>query len=136
MNTRKISVNEWRGFCDSFSREHHGWLVSVAVTDPNGNDIGKPLSAKVLAQNLPLQEIREAQSEDDAEIMITVGEGSDEISFLIEHVAAIYENSDKKNNAQKDIGMRIDSTDNTSTEVQFRTPAEPGGMEGLTQPEL
>jgi hypothetical protein len=132
VKTRKISVDEWRGFCDTFSREHHGWLVSVAVSAPGLGNTGEPMPAKILAQNLPLQEVREAQTDADAEIMITVGEGADETSFLVEKVAAVYENSD----AEKDIGMRIDSTNNTSTVVQFRAPAEPETLDGLAQSEM
>ncbi|MGD8594416.1 MAG: DUF5335 family protein [Gammaproteobacteria bacterium] len=132
MNTRKISADKWKQFCDAFSREHHGWLVSVAVTGAKPNGGKEPMPTKMLAQNLPLQEIREAQSQGDAEIMITVGEGIDETSFLVENVADLYENTE----ADKDIGMRIDSANNTSTVVQFRAAAEPENLDGLAKSEL
>jgi hypothetical protein len=95
-------------------------------------NIKEPMATKMLAQNLPLQEIREAQSQGDAEIMITVGEGIDETSFLVENVADLYENTE----ADKDIGMRIDSANNTSTVVQFRAAAEPENLDGLAKSEL
>ncbi|MCG6970046.1 MAG: DUF5335 family protein [Gammaproteobacteria bacterium] len=132
MNTRKISIDEWGKFCNAFSREHHGWLVSVAITDITSDTASKPISMKILADNLPLQEVREAQTKTEAEIMITVGEGIDETSFLVENVAALYENSD----ANKDVGMRIDSSNRTSTVVQFRVAAKPDDLDGLTPTEM
>jgi hypothetical protein len=132
MNTRKISIDEWGRFCDTFSREHHGWLVSVAVTDAIPDDAGELRPAKMLAQNLPLQEVREAQTDSEAEIMITVGEGVEETSFLVENVAELYENTE----ADKDIGMRIDSINNSTTVLQFRAAAEPEELDGLAGSEL
>lgn len=132
MNTRKISTDEWARFCDMFSREHHGWLVSVAMTGREQTGIHSFNPAEILAQNLPLQEVREAQSDGEAEIMITVGEGTEETSFLVENVAALYENTEE----DKDLGMRIDSTNNTTTILQFRTAAQPGELDGLAPSEL
>jgi hypothetical protein len=130
--TRKVSDDDWANFCDTFSREHHGWLISVEVAGPEPDRSHEPATPKVLAQNLPLQEVREAQHNGDAEIMITVGEGADETSFLVEHVAAVFETSE----AEKDTGMRIDSTNNTCTMLQFRVPATPQELDGISRSEL
>jgi hypothetical protein len=132
ITTRKVSDDDWANFCDTFSREHHGWLVSVEVASPERGGARELMAPKLLAQNLPLQEVREAQHNGDAEIMITVGEGADETSFLVEHVAALFETSE----AEKDTGMRIDSTNNTSTMLQFRVPATPQDLDGISRSEL
>jgi hypothetical protein len=132
LTTRKVSDNDWALFCDTFSREHHGWLVSVEVAGPKTGGAREPQPPKVLAQNLPLQEVREAQHNGDTEIMITVGEGADETSFLVEHVAALFETSE----AEKDTGMRIVSSNNTSTVLQFRAPAAPQELDGIGPSEL
>lgn len=130
--TRKVSDDQWSKFCDTFSREHHGWLVSVEVAGTKADNAREPESTKVLAQNLPLQEVREAQNNGEKEIMITVGEGADETSFLVEHVAALFETSE----AEKDTGMRIVSNDNISTVLQFRVPAAPHELDGIGRSEL
>ena len=63
--------------------------------------------------------------------MITVGEGTGETSFLVENVAALYNNTEEN----KDIGVRIDSANATSTIVQFRAAAGPEQLDGLAKSE-
>ena len=132
MNTQKIAMDEWGRFCERFSREHHGWLVSVAITDPQSDKPADPYPAKILANDLPLQEIREAQNKDQVEIMITVGTGAEETSFLVENVAALFQNLD----AEKHLGVRIDSANTASTIVRFRAPAKPDQLDGLAVSEI
>lgn len=136
MKSQQIEQNEWQQFCESFSRAHHGWLVSVTVSG-TGSDKAKIGSATTgpkttLAQNLPLQEIREASHNGHVEIMITVGKDKDETSFLVEDVAALYEHTE----AGKDLGLRIDSANAESTTVHFREPASPEQLNGLAGSEL
>jgi hypothetical protein len=131
---RKIPAEQWNNFCDEFSHEHHGWLVSVktkATRPPQGSGSakGKP---QTLAANLPLQEIREADSSDGVDVMVTVGEGAAETSFLIEDVIDLY--SQEIDDKHK--GLRIDSRNDTTTFVQFRTTGEPQALNGLAQSEL
>jgi hypothetical protein len=132
MNAQKIAYDEWGRFCERFSREHHGWLVSVAITATPQNNSGESRTTKILARNLPLQEVRESQSQDQVEIMITVGNGTDEISFLVENVAEVFQNVEEN----KHLGLRIDSADSASTVVQFRAPANPGQLDGLAQSDI
>ena len=34
MSVRNIPRESWRSFLDAFTRQHHGWLVSVDGSDP------------------------------------------------------------------------------------------------------
>ncbi len=34
MNVRQIPPQSWKSFLDSFSRQHHGWLVRINDDDP------------------------------------------------------------------------------------------------------
>jgi hypothetical protein len=131
MHVQRIAFDEWGRFCERFSRQHHGWLVSVAVTDPWQEANDQPPEGKMLAQNLPLQEVREAQSKGQVDIMITVGKGTEETSFLVENVADVFQNLEE----DKYLGMRIDSSNATSTIVQFRAPANPDQLDGLAESE-
>jgi len=132
MNTLKIANDEWGRFCERFSREHHGWLVSVGVTATPSDDNTKLQPARFLARDLPLQEIREAETKDQVEIMITVGEGTEETSFLVENVADVFQNIEE----DKHLGVRIDSANSASTIIQFRSPANPEQLDGLSWSEI
>jgi hypothetical protein len=50
MPTREIPREEWKAFCDRFSREHEGWLATVEILD-------ETLGAQVEAEDLPLEGI-------------------------------------------------------------------------------
>lgn len=132
MDAVEINNDDWGRFCARFSREHQGWLVSVGVISASENKFSEPDSTEFLAHNLPLQEIREAQNKDQVEIMITVGNGAQETSFLVENVAGVFETLEE----DKHLGMRIDSTNAPSTIIQFRSPANPYQLDGLTNTEI
>jgi hypothetical protein len=50
MPTREIPRDEWKEFCDRFSREHEGWLATVEVLDES-------VGAQIEAEDLPLEGI-------------------------------------------------------------------------------
>ena len=135
MFNQEIPLKEWREFCESFSREHHGWLVSVGLVNTQQLEHEETIpkdQLQILADNYPLQEVMEAQKDDDVEFMVTVGKGTNESSYLIKDVVRLY--AQKENGGHK--GLRIDSRNATTTLVQFRAAAEPQALDGLAESEL
>lgn len=81
--------------------------------------------------NLPLEEVRAGHSNDSVEVMVTVGEGTNETSFLIEDAVALY----SRGAGEVHQGLRVDSGDGTSTLIEFRTAAQPESLDGLAESE-
>lgn len=133
MSYQVIEQGQWRNFLDQFVREHLGWLVTVKFLRTNqlSDQQGTEVSASVLLQHYPLEDIRESERDNGMDIMLTVGSGQDENSILIEGVHHLYLH--KTDSADK--GLRIDSTDDTTTLVEFRAPMLPENVDGLAQVE-
>ena len=124
-----IPETEWLSFCEQFTRQHHGWLVSLHQLPTAELDSASP--AALFTGEQPLQEVREGNHAQHAELIITVGEGRDETSFLIEDAIAVY--ALRRNDAHR--GLRIDCRSGTSTLLEFRVPAAPELLDGLAESE-
>jgi hypothetical protein len=134
MNDIPIARSEWQQFCEDFSRQHHGWLVSMSQLDTTAvapdADTG-PQRARLFTGHSPLQEVRRGLNDDRFEIMVTVGEGTEETSFLIENAVALF--SRRMGDAHQ--GLRIDSGNGKTTLVEFRSAAVPEALDGLADSE-
>jgi hypothetical protein len=131
----EIPEDQWPDFCKGFSREHHGWLVNLWCV--NTDQLGRDRSAafengNVLADGLPLQEVRENRKDDTTEFMVTVGGGAEEVSIPLPDVIRLY--NEKSDDAHK--GLRLDGGDGSSTLVEFRVAAKPEMLDGLAESEL
>jgi hypothetical protein len=135
MNDIPIAQSDWQQFCEDFSRQHHGWLVSISQLDTTAvepdADAG-PQGARLFPGHSPLQEVRKGRSDDRFEIMVTVGEGTEETSFLIENAVALF----RRRKGEAHQGLRIDSGDGKTTLVEFRSAAVPEALDGLADSEL
>jgi hypothetical protein len=130
----EIPENQWQQFCESFTRQHHGWLVSICqieTRERKGGPIQPHEGVALYPGTRPLQEIREGREGERIELMVTVGEGTDETSFLIEDAVTLYGRS----SGHADEGLRIDCANGTTTLIEFRTPAEPETLDGLAESE-
>lgn len=135
MTLIEIPENQWSEFCEGFSHEHHGWLVSLrrVNTDQLGRDRSAALkNGDVLAEDLPLQEVREKHKDDATKFMVTVGKGAEEVSIPVPNVVRLY--SEKSDDAHK--GLRLDGGDGSSRLIEFRVAARPETMDGLAESEL
>jgi len=130
MNDIRVPEPQWGGFCEDFTRQHHGWLVGVQQLETSAVEAGRtPAGAVHLPPgDLPLQELRAGRTNDVAELMVTVGKGADETSYLIEDAIAMY----RRMSGEAHQGVRIDSGNGTTTLVEFRVAAVPDTLDGLT----
>ena len=134
MSDIRIPENEWQAFCESFSRQHHGWLVGVRQVDTREVEQTTPPAGapkQLFPGSRPLQELREGRTDDLTEVMVTVGEGTDETSFLIQDAVALY----SRKSGAAHLGLRVDSGDGTTTLIEFRTAAQPETLDGLAESE-
>jgi hypothetical protein len=130
MSDIQIPEHEWQHFCASFTRQHHGWLVGVHQLDTRVVESGGT-GVQQFAGHRTFQEVREANRDGVTEVMVTVGEGSDEMSFLISDAVALY----KRMSGDLHQGLRIDSGNGETTLVEFRAPADPAALDGLAETE-
>ena len=124
MQDIRIPEDDWLGFCESFTHQHRGWLTNMRLIDTRTMEAGKtPVHKPVqlFPGVRPLQELREDQSNSLAEFMVTLGDGTDETSYLIEDAIALY--SRMQGDAR--LGVRIDSGNGTTTLIEISDPAKP-----------
>lgn len=134
MNEIEIPQRQWPQFCESFTLQHHGWLVSVRqlpTEELERDQAAANGAAQVLSADHLLQDVREGRQDDAVEIMVTVGEGREETSFLIEDAIALF--TRRIGDAHE--GLRIDSGNGMTTLVRFRSPAAPASLDGLADSE-
>jgi hypothetical protein len=119
MDDIRIAGNEWREFCEDFTRRHRGRRVGIRQLDTRTlveNDRTPAHGPVQLVEgNRPFQELREGRTNGITEFMVTVGEGADETSFLIEDAVALY----RRRQGDTPRGVRIDSGNGTTTLVEL-----------------
>lgn len=108
----EVAKSRWPDFCREFARRHQGALVAVRRCLSTDSDSMKPTP---LAHDQALYDIREGQQNGVAEVMVTVREGNDDTSFLIENAIALY----RLENGSTETGLRVDSSDGTTTLVEL-----------------
>src|ERR1041384_4763530 len=123
MRTQEIPRREWRGFLDSFSRQHEGWLATLEVL---GVDVG----AQEEARELPLAGVSLSSGGDETEaISIDLGTKPDErISHAISEPTAVWlEQTEEGANA----ALEIEVADGTKTLLRFRSPMPAELVDGV-----
>lgn len=135
LQLQEISRDQWQGFCRAFSREHHGWLVSlweIATEILAEGHTKVPDWATALAREQLFQEIRMHIKGGKVEFIVTVGEDTQQLSFHIQDAACLF--SEQIGNRHK--GLRIDTRAGDSTLIEFRVAAKPEELDGLAESEL
>jgi hypothetical protein len=123
MVTREIPRDEWVEFCDSFSRQHEGWIGTIEV-------LGKEIGAQVEARELPFAGIT-AELKTGGEDVITITAREQPES----HVAHIIVSPEKVMLEETDEGaheaLKVDASDGTATLLSFRSAMLPEMVDGV-----
>lgn len=134
MDDIPVPEKEWQAFCEDFTRQHQGWLVGISQQDTHSVEAGRRAAqapAPLFPGERPLQELREGRTNEHVELMVTVGDGADETSYLIEDAIAVY----ARRNGAAHRGVRVDSGNGMTTLIEFRVAAEPETLDGLAESE-
>lgn len=123
MPTREVPREEWVSFCDSFSRQHEGWRVTVEV-------LGAEIGAQNEARELPLGGVTaELNGGREERIEIMVGEGAgDHITHTIMSPRRVYV---EETVAGAHEALEIESPDGVKTLLRFRSPTLPEMVDGV-----
>ena len=118
MSRRVIDRGEWVGFLDAFSRQHDGWLVSVAVERGRGG-------RQVLTRDTPLHGVVAELSPGEDSMMVFT---DPRVTHYIEHpvLLAVLEDADGA-----DAELTITGNHGARTIVSFRSPMRPELVDGL-----
>jgi hypothetical protein len=124
-STREIPRSQWAGFCDRFSRQHGGWLVTIEL-------LGAETGAQVEVRNLPLKGIT-AEMKNSGPDVISVVVGStprEHVAHTVAEPRRIWV-EETQNGAHA--ALEIESFDDTKTLVRFRSAMRPELVDGLTE---
>ena len=122
MPTREVTREEWVNFCDSFSRQHEGWRVTVEV-------LGQEIGAQAEARELPLRGVTAELNGGEERIEIMVGEGAgDHITHTIRSPKRVYV---EETGAGAHEALEIESPDGVKTLLRFRSPTLPEMVDGV-----
>lgn len=127
MKTKKIPKNEWPKFCDSFSRQHEGWLVTLEIF---GADIGAQVQERELAFEGIVDEWDEVQGN---QMVIMVGaKPDDHITHRIDRPAEV---SLEQTDEGADAVIAIKSEDGVTALLRFRSPMLPEMVDAVVVPQ-
>jgi hypothetical protein len=119
--TRDIPRDQWREELDTFSRQHEGWIVSVEITDPDGQ-------CRTEARDLPLQGVSTDSPRSDG-VAIIVGQSPDDhVTHEVSQPVAI---AIDETDAGAERALCIRARDGSTTTVEFRSPMRPEEVDGI-----
>lgn len=134
MHYIEITRKEWPDYCDSFSLQHHGWLVNLRKIKTEALEQNRDAAlarAEMLATEQPLQRVSE-QHDGQTVLAITVGEGDTVQTFQVAGVCRLL----RERVGGAHLGLRIDNGDGNSLLIEFRSPARPEELDGMAASEL
>ncbi len=116
---RKIPMDEWSGFLESFSLQHDGWLVDVSSGPP---------AAGTLVREAPLEGITTRSGPGQREVVVTVGGGREEHRQLVAHDPVSIR---LESEGGVDQGLEIESKEGVSMRVTICSPIAPELVDGI-----
>lgn len=122
-------------FCDEFSRQHMGWLVTVELAETARLDADPTTAAaayRSLGHELALQGITAEHRGTTFDITIIAGQGKDRLTHAISAPKRVVL---EESAAGEHRGLRIDADDGMTTRVRFRVAAVPEALDGLARGE-
>lgn len=133
--TEVIRRDQWQAFAKHFSRQHRGWLVNVEAINTRelnhhpeqAKAVGRPLFKDAV-----LREVAFGRRGASIELRVRIGAGPNSVLYRIpEPVEVCFETTDEGAHQ----GLRVDAADGNTTLIEFRTPAYPETLDGLSDAE-
>lgn len=135
MTETEIPRQQWPNHCQTFSLEHHGWLVSVWQIETRRLDMDRTqalATGTLLAAEQPLRQVTVSPHRGKLDLEVIVGSDAERRTFKVDNAVRLFR--EREDDAHK--GLRIDSGKGFSLLVEFRSPACPEELDGLAPSEL
>ena len=117
----EIAHNQWRGYLDSFSREHMDWLVTVEVRSPEGR--------LIIVEQQPFKGVSLDRAEGVERAYVQVGDGAEtHVTHMVERPVRVVFRQGPSGEHQ---GLEIGSANGTTTVIRFRSAMRPEALNGI-----
>lgn len=126
----EIARNQWRSFCDGYSRQHQGWIVKVNIYDPSMSKLSyyNPTSRfKTMANDLAFRGIVFEDFGPRPELLVNLGSGTELITHRLMQPTHIVE-VETVNGLHE--GLLIHDRNGGVMQIRFREPANPEMLDG------
>lgn len=123
MLSREIPREQWVAFCQRFSRQHSGWLATIAVQSDDDE-------AKTIARDMALRAVSvslEAGSNDRIYIQVGKQPGKSVVHSVEDPTAIRFVETEEGGHQ----GLRIESATAGTTALHFRIAAPPHEVDGI-----
>ena len=121
MQTREIPKHDWQTFCDAFSRQHEGWLVTVEVLGAAG--------AQTETVDLPLAGIAADLKDGESAISVLIGETSGQhVNHTINDATHLWI-EETESGAHE--ALKIEDRNGDVTLIRFRSTVLPEMVDGV-----
>lgn len=119
MKDKVIPRSEWSEFADAFSRQHEKWLTTIRMNDGN--------KTEVLAENAPFKYMT-TRGESQVHIgVMTKDEPKNPVDHVVQHTSRI---AFKETEAGAHKGLRIESEEGPTYDLEFRSASPPEEVNG------
>jgi hypothetical protein len=123
MPTREIPRDEWAEFCDSFSRQHEGWIGTIEVFGP---DIGAQVEAREISFAGITAELKTGGGD-----VITITTGEQPAGHVTHAVAAPKKVMLEETEGGAHEALKVEANDGTATLLRFRSAVLPEMVDGV-----
>jgi hypothetical protein len=130
----EINPENWPAFCETFSRQHRGWLTTLKVIPSRmaaPSDAVAPAGSPPIVREQAFAGLTEDTASGEPELVIDVGEGDTHVSHLIRRPTRILAQTDETGIRS----LRIDSRYGMTTFLEFRVSAPSEALDGLAESE-
>ncbi|MCL5271180.1 MAG: DUF5335 domain-containing protein [bacterium] len=136
MKELEIMRGSWAAFCDRFSRQQRGGLVSVRVLDTAAFTLEPRIdnpAAEIVAQWLPLQGLTLEQTDRGLELQITIGREPPHITHRVRRPIRIFSENDPDGSI---LGLRVEDADDRTALLVLRAAYRAGTLDGIGDYEI
>jgi hypothetical protein len=134
MARKEVRLEDWPAFCEHFTRQHKGWLVTLKVIPSRmatPDDAAAPAGSPPIVREQPLEGLTEDHAGGEPELIIVVGDHDNHVSHLIRRPIRVVVQSGENGVSS----VRIDSRYGMTTFLEFRVSAAPESLDGLAESE-
>jgi hypothetical protein len=134
MAERNVPREYWSRFCERFSRQHRGWMVTMGLFDTERLDTDSPATAeapRILGSDVILQGVAAVQNGRGIDLSITAADERDRLARILLHSPVRLRFERASSGAHQ--GLRIDTATGQTLLIHFRAAARPDLVNGMAE---
>jgi hypothetical protein len=139
MHQIEIPREQWKTFCDQFTRQHHAWIVNLSVSDTDvglGGGIGAvdaERHMRLLSRSAAFHSIAVEDDDGHCTLAIVVGPPPGAVACWIYDPRHLFFRHTEEGAHE---GLVIESPSGETTLLRFRAAALPEDLDGMAVAEL